>query len=134
MKANELRIGNKVDYKGEIVEVISINGVVYSFGQLDVGIKTIGGFRIVDLKRLKPIHITEELLVNFGFKKQQTVDYCIRWHIGENPVTHDWLFYLVWLAGHPTPFYQNGYHLIKYVHHLQNVYFAITGEELQITI
>ena len=30
------------------------------------------------------------------------------------------------------PFYINGYHEIKYVHQLQNLYFALTGEELEI--
>ena len=29
-------------------------------------------------------------------------------------------------------FYKNGYFIIKYVHQLQNLYFALTGEELTI--
>ena len=130
MKANELRIGNKVEYKGEIVDIISINGVVYSFGKIDIGIKTNDGFRGVDLKKLFPIHLTEDWLLKFGFTKRSTSNNCNKWFKGENPVTHDWLFSLVWLVGHPTPFYQNGYHMIKYVHQLQNLYYALTGEEL----
>lgn len=86
----------------------------------------------------KPIPLTEEWLIKFGFEKRESST-CNAWYIGKNEITHDWLFDMVWLhrpelINAPNfPFYRNGRHLIKYVHQLQNLYFALTNEELIIT-
>jgi len=81
---------------------------------------------------IEPIPLTEEYLLKFGFEKRNegTSD---AWHIGMNPVTHDWLFDLVWIKGYQYPFYRNGLFMIKSVHQLQNLYYAMTGEELTLT-
>lgn len=139
MKAQELRIGNIINmpflglYDGVVVEGIA---KVYEKDSIFIQSKKLVGkndqYFFETPEKYEPIHLTEEWLVKSGFKKQQTIDYCNRWYIGENPVTHDWLFSLVWLAGHLTPFFQNGYLQIKYVHQLQNLYFALTGEELSL--
>ena len=122
MKAEELRIGNYVAdiWNPDVprqVQSLAKNLCIY------------GSLRC-KYDKLLPIHLTEEWLLKFGFTKRSTSNNCNKWFKGENPVTHDWLFSLVWLVGHPTPFYQNGYHMIKYVHQLQNLYYALTGEEL----
>lgn len=78
----------------------------------------------------EPIEIAEEWLLKFGFELYENrthkiyalsigdkfLQYIIRNDDKENPV----------LQYYSIPFY------IKYVHQLQNLYFALTGEELQV--
>ena len=74
----------------------------------------------------KPIPLTEERLLKFGFKKTEN-----GWLRLE--ICNDWS-YLYWerLAGFSLSVDKHGISLpyIKYVHQLQNLYFALTGEEL----
>ena len=102
MKANELRVNNIVIYND--VELI-----ISEYCET-----------IILLSNLKPIELTEEWLLKFGFQSIKHNNYYL----------------------HPFTFRENkiriGYktstrHLandIKYVHQLQNLYFAIMGEEL----
>ena len=87
-----------------------------------------------DADYLEPVELTPDILEAAGFKKAITRDYCERYFIGENPVTHDWLLDLLWLHSEKFPFYRNGHHKIKYLHQLQNLYYCLTREELQIDI
>ena len=120
IKANEIRIGNWFDFYGRPMQVrpITINDIFYG-------------------KIYEPIPLTEEWLIKFGFEKLDSSS-CIVYHIGHNEITHDWLFDLTWLKkpelinSPNAPFYKNGRHTIYYVHQLQNLYFALTGEELTI--
>ena len=126
MKANELRIGNHIEY---FMEDSQDERKIW--WELDV----VDAQTILQLETYpddpdyRPIILTEEWLIKFGFEKRLD-GLCTRWHIGKNPVTHDWLFYINWLNGYEHPFYQNGFHEVKYVNKLQNLYFALTGEEL----
>jgi hypothetical protein len=130
MKANELRIGNLVtiyksvwDAKNEISTLQWVESLVT--------LNLLNNIEL-DLFEVEPIPLTKEWLVRFGF--QYRLDgICFNWHIGANPITHDWLFHLKWLGGNEYPFYMNGYHEIEYVHQLQNLYFALTGQELTLT-
>ena len=87
--------------------------------------------------KAEPIPLTVEWLVKFGFQVRESST-CDEWYIGFNEVTHDWLFSITWLDepelihSPNAPFYRNGAHHIFFVHQLQNLYFAITGEELTI--
>jgi hypothetical protein len=118
MKASELRIGNLVDWNGEIAKVSQIL-------ELEVGFKC-GESDLT--KAIKPIPLTEEWLLNFGFKKCEngwkTLSIC-----------NDWT-YLSWerLAGIELSVSKHSCMLpnINYVHQLQNLYFTLTGEELKI--
>lgn len=122
MKANELRIGNLVflswekepEYKG-------YRRYEFSFDLIH------------SVKHLHPIPLTEEWLLKFGFQARYTIGHSAQYYINENPVTHDWMLSILWLEGDDCPFYKNGHHKIKYVHQLQNLYFALTGEELTYT-
>ena len=87
-------------------------------------------------KYVEPIPLTKYWLLRFGLEKREQ-GVCDYFHIGINELTHDWLFDLVWLkkieGGYEDfPFYRNGKFIIRYVHQLQNLYFALTGEELTI--
>jgi hypothetical protein len=121
MKANELRIGNWVT----VYPQISIQQVV------DVmcdGINTDKTIR-AHYGLVEPIPLTEEWLLKFGFEIKLDN---FNWNaaIGVNEIgdfklslrhTDDFGW-----------FYKSRCTPIKYVHQLQNLYFALTGEELTI--
>ncbi len=121
MKATELRIGNLVNNNNKPVEIrakhiLGINNNAYEF--------------------VEPIPLTEEWLVKFGFEK-----YWEEIKEGEfKGFKSDEHFYKDWIRFYNSNdnFYQlksiTGYVpiTIQYVHQLQNLYFALTGEELTI--
>jgi hypothetical protein len=73
------------------------------------------------------IPITEETLINFGFTKFDG------WFFLENRFT---TIYISSLTGHCSIGANEEYDLpykVLYIHQLQNLYFALTGEELKST-
>lgn len=112
MDAKELRIGNIVNYFGK-------NQIVTS----DI-------IRECELNNAttQPIHLIEEWLLKFGFSE----------HYGSFRIKLD-NSYLCTSLQFNDPYITNGdepiYYFNKtfYVHQLQNLYFALTGTELEIT-
>ena len=112
MKANELRIGNLVDTPGGVEEVIAIqsNGVFYTTNYKN------------SWAEIKPIPLTEEWLMKFGFERAKN-----GFSIG-----------LIEIRGSGTVMYGNdasrrNMGWVRSVHELQNLYFAISvGHELTI--
>lgn len=134
IEAKELRIGNyvllqdkgayQIDSGHDIDEIDSFDGCSKEFEDY-----------------CKPIPLTEEWLLRFGFEKTEKGSVSYQYTIGENPLTKDWLLDLIWLKEldeklnqhlEDFPFYKNGYQKIKTVHQLQNLYFSLTNEELTI--
>lgn len=113
MRANELRIGNLVLINSNIheVDVVDYNQVI----------ATVTG--LIELKYVKPIPLTEEWLLRFGFdksglyhaKNQVYIYYERRW----TDTGYEYRFNYTSIK-------------IKHIHQLQNLYFALTGEELTI--
>jgi hypothetical protein len=124
MKANELRIGNLVweDYGGVYeVLMISPNSV-----DLIKPLMSVSGR--YDLNSIKPIPLTEEWLIKFGFKKH----YGERNHLlysrpGLTLVRYENEFNGYWLKY----YHSNKFNNIKHVHQLQNLFIALTGEKLK---
>jgi len=116
MKATELRLGNLVLYNNEQTHII--NG--YDIADLDID-------PIED--SFTPIPLTEEWLLKFGFEKNDWKEIGKLFYYGWAKdsflieSTRDNTFFC--LDGKPET-------VIKYVHQLQNLYFALTGEELKI--
>lgn len=120
MKAEELRIGNKV-YRvfdsisdpndTEVVSLGSINSITNTFVCKD---DCIGS-----LDELQHIPLTEEILLKCGFVKCKMSNV---FYLGDFEILL------------PTYFKYKDAHLIKikYLHQLQNLYFALTGKELKI--
>lgn len=120
IKVNELRIGNLLQSKtGEFISKILMIDSQCSVCSIEDG--------LCDLDLLEPIPLTKEWLEDFGF----------------NTDSDCWYYYLDWSKQHETfkiakdEF--NNYFLVgqyskafKYVHSLQNLYFALTNEELTI--
>ena len=112
MKANELRIGNLIyGYSGRVCAISSINE---SF------IKIRNDQDTILLCDCKPIPLTEDWLVKLGFESNPYQD---RYENKVIQVECNKLrgYTELWIDGMPH---------IKYVHQLQNLYFALTGEEL----
>lgn len=112
IKANELRIGNWVMYDNRLFQIESISNPFPCLNTDEFGIG------VVDWNNIQPIPLTPEILENFGFenwdKKKYSNDVlCLT-------VNGDGYLYLA-----------NQRHVnIFYLHQLQNLYFALTGEEL----
>lgn len=125
MKTTDLRIGNFIqDQFGDVIIVDGLDDMdVFSIKHGDIPIYGVD-----------PIPLTEQWLLDFGFKICTKSGVHNGWGIGENPLTNDYLMFLVWMKNEDRSlaelFYRNGYHTIKHVHQLQNLYFALTQEEL----
>lgn len=112
MKANEIRSGN-------IVECFGVREIEYLVKE-GVHFKDGNG---ASFYSLKPIPLTEEWLVKFGFEKLEDVGF-----------KHDNVDFVLYGSEGEYSFCTNeGWDIndrIKYVHQLQNLFFALTGEEL----
>lgn len=119
MKANELRIGNLV--LNEYLEPVFLIGIlphkliVSKNGDWDEDCKDL------TYRDIEPIPLTKKRIIDFGIEFEKD--------------------YSAWIKGSFNLESKNGkfyfevyshYKLIKYVHQLQNLYFALTGEELTI--
>jgi hypothetical protein len=130
MKANELRIGNYIALiqSGDLIEQIEAINNTDWFGQGKQYWLETNNCEGELLKIFKPIPLTEEWLLKFGFQKESN-----NWM--ELNICHDWV-YLYWerLAG--LEISVNKHSLMQphilYVHELQNLYFALTGQELEL--
>lgn len=131
MEAKEFRVTNLILNDGIVNAIIFIG---YDSVQL---ITPQGNNITARLELIKPIPLTEEWLVRFGFERYKDYNEFIK----EYGNKCDFI-----LFDHKTPVAQandikeNQYyywfhktiHIIQYVHQLQNLYFALTGEELTI--
>ena len=124
IKENELRIGSILNYLTAEGDICLATIDCQDLKWLNEDPK---GFNMVH----SVIELTPEWLIKFGFEEKER-DHSIIYFIGINFVTNDYLFDITWIEGYSYPFYRNGYFEIKYVHQLQNLYFALTGEELEV--
>ncbi len=127
MKANELRIGNYVRYFEE--NDSRIDGIEFNYCHLTDASS-------IYYEDIKPIPLTEDWLLKFGFKESTygtfQIDGLFRTEIGNDnydpvhEVHEGFKSHLVDIESN------NISKEIKHVHQLQNLYFALTGEELEI--
>ena len=118
MKANELRIGNLVNYL--IEDNFENPSKWYQETYIDAEDLLILSKKGCD--NYQPIPLTEEWLLNFGFDKALN-GYWYKDYINVK------LFDIIeiYLRGDDNNLAND---TLKYVHQLQNLYFALTGEEL----
>jgi hypothetical protein len=110
MKNTELRIGNLVEIYGKVEKVVDV--MCDCVNTLNIEGAHYG--------LVNPIPLTEEWLLNFGFIKNST-----SWTNWEKPTAVK----EVRVSIHNKYLFYNG-RMIKFIHQLQNLYFALTGEEL----
>ena len=126
MKASELRIGNLLEFRNYIQphKIITVGCRFFSSASVD-NVK-IADFEINHYH--SPIPLTEEWLLKFGLDYTSEKDYyylafTIKDLLFETASSMDGFTYNLSCGNQIN---------IKHVHQLQNLYFALTGEELTI--
>ena len=118
MKANELKIGSLVEACGVVCQVHSITeNAFYCRPTEKSDYKKISAVAKYDFQ---PIPLTEEWLLKFGFERKIGWDDLI-YYAKNNVDLYEFLSGYEYCDFH-----------IKHVHQLQNLYFALTGEELKL--
>jgi hypothetical protein len=116
IQANELRIGNLLHWStnNEIVVVDSEHIRMCSVSQNDFN------------RLYKPIPITEESLLKFGFVTLYKSQFTWKFELKDHPSIEVYLLPTV-------AFYIRGQHLtdFKYIHEIQNAVFALIQKELE---
>jgi hypothetical protein len=127
MKSTNFRIGNLVNS-----ELFGISKII-NIGSIEQGSK-IWGRSLSGCfwdNEYSPIEITEDWLIDLGFKDLSSVNNKMAYRLDVNSVDE-----LCWYKQDNNVRYQtkaSGFTRdfnIKYVHQLQNLYFALTGDEL----
>ena len=111
MKATEFRIGNYIDYKGEIMKLDGSLLCCYIQNELEFP--------------FNPIPLTEEILLKLGFKQNEQFKTNFKFYLKDNEIE------INIYNGNNNSWLNDRYVInLKYVHQLQNLYFALTGDEL----
>jgi hypothetical protein len=121
MKANELRIGNFVN--SDVYGDYQVKGISFNEKGTNLVFKDFNHYpEANNLKSLKPIPLTEEWLLKFGFAYD---GFCWSFKLHQIRL----------IVGSPYPYWIDSSYVcdIEYVHQLQNLYFALTQQELLLT-
>lgn len=139
MKASELRVGNyinfNVDNNPATVIQILVGGISVNNHTLEECSQAWGEWLVAE-DQIKPIPLTEEWLLKFGFEKRIVPGSNGLFDFYNN-ILLEYSFEIscFWLSN----CYQNDHEILiqtqplKYVHQLQNLYFCLTGKELEIS-
>lgn len=124
ISARELRIGNIHEIEGLEIPRLGISSIKVdgkSYARI-----TGYGIQLVEEGTLdfKPIPITEEWLLKWGFKLDEYRFVFNQWRVTSGRPLYKWI-----LGCDACPYMGK----LEYVHQLQNLYFALTGEELELT-
>ena len=134
MKATDLRIGNLVTDKWSVgkypFKIVSIGkNICHYFGNQEFSAK---------YEDLEPIPLTEEWLLKFGFEKAKHshgYDCYIKDGFDFDIVSHGRYWVLaIYTDESCTDSLYFAHGRFEYVHQLQNLYFSITGSELQLVV
>lgn len=121
VKANELRIGNWIMFDGNLTQV-------------DLGLFDMWGDVDID-ERLNPIALTPEILEKCGFEKDEDANSDIyqldigrksfRIQLSTTSIIFKFDVGMDWTSDIDAP---------EYLHQLQNLFFALSGEELPLNL
>jgi hypothetical protein len=118
LKPNELRIGNLVEYNGKHYKMLVIAVDVPFLDTIEFG------DGVVEWHDLKPIPLTEEWLIKFGFDEiEMSIPVAYKTKSGFR-IKEDQRGY--WMQ------YKYGTVIIKHAHQLQNIFYSLCGSELAI--
>lgn len=128
IKAAELRIGNFLHGDNDpdmyVVSIDANSGVEMGFLGMSLDEANDYGLWHYDFSDLKPIPLTEEWLVKFGYEDKNKHNFFGTLGL----LISNKHYYVSFTSENGVCIFQK--HEIKSVHQLQNLYFALTGEEL----
>lgn len=124
MKPQELRIGNYVNVQNKYESIFRIDGIESNINDCKV-IQYEGRpeYRSAWYSDLSPILLTEEWLINFGFKyydKIRKYHFGLHFRLDIRQVDNVYKIFIDDIE----------IKVIEYIHELQNLYFELTNEEL----
>ena len=131
LETKELRLLNLLEVDGVIIKVgkIEEKHITWNLSKNDK-LRVWNPFLPINDKRIKPINLTEEWLLKFGFEKIDHHRFKIK------PSQYNW-FYTYSIHDNAFRFYVEDVILclntIFNVHQLQNLYFVLIGEELELS-
>lgn len=151
MKANELRIGNYIyiDSRDELRTIVEIRHTMVSVKYIRSDTNQ-PHQSMVEYDRLTPITLTEEWLFKFKWKYQdrdinrsdgkkerfyispffgEHREYWIELQLSNNSFGHSFMWLCCDIGGGNDHIHFPQGHKIDYVHQLQNIFFALAGEE-----
>lgn len=124
VSVREFRIGNLVNYNGNHNEIGIVSEILKNdltnVSPYKIGINHRVDIRY-DIDKLKPIQLTEDWLLSFGFKNHENYF----WYKKEN-VFSNMLSVGIQNKDGVITIIEN----IRYLHQLQNLYYIFTGSEL----
>lgn len=122
MTHSELRIGNLVWFRDK--KIVQVSNLGHFFETTQIGLKEGIPYGSDDIEEYNPVQLTIDWLSKFGFDNgNHELSNCDLWGhywIGDFEIDEESDY-----------FSYNALTEIKYVHQLQNIYFAITGNELK---
>lgn len=136
MKANEFRIGNLAKYKSQFLRIENL--VKDEFWTINRG----DSAEVIKLSDIEPIPITPEILKKCGFSDNDYKAGYIGIDIKAGGMKTDFVLTKPQVLGElqkhfcwefkagAIPFFLE----LEFLHQLQNLYFALTGEELEINL
>lgn len=133
MRSNELRINNLVNTEKGKITIDQIIKCYVKYGEPEYYIIPIGNFNIAyNICDISPILLTEEWLLRLGFKDFSSDNNRMAYIFHVNSLLELASYNIE--TGIRFQTIRNGIIFqmehIKYVHEIQNLYFALTGEEL----
>ena len=137
MKASELKIGNLIQWEDESNDIVEVLGIGHCIdGENDLAYKETKNNSpgLAMLSEFIPIVLTEEWLLKFGFVRDLHKISTIYGKCGHTPSgkSTGLIIYQCPNGSYSPAAYNDTHQDIVYVHQLQNLFFALTGEELTI--
>jgi hypothetical protein len=123
LKAQDLRIGNLINRRYEYKNVPHLNKT-----KIEIVCEVSKEFLNQSCGFPEPIPLTEEILLKCGFVKDELHDCFVIWQ-SESDVAIEFFVNEIHLVGYSSA---EPIENCKYLHQLQNLYFALTGTELNI--
>lgn len=119
IEVKELRIGNYVQPKNNSGKEATI-GTVFAIGSYLVSVN--GNNNQYDYHQIEPVQITEDILSKCKFVKREWDDTVVYY----NPLMGLDAYFRLNRVGYDVE--------VKYLHQLQNLYFDLTGKELEVNL
>ncbi len=117
IRTNELRLGNIIE-----------QGLVFRLYDMCARVQASNGrVSYINDEHLIPITLTPEILINAGFELENDSNFTKNYTLPDSRFGYDWHVDTGWWFR-----YINLRIECKYLHQLQNLYFALTGHELTI--